>query len=123
MCEIPFKRVHLWSRSDPFLYEAVININSQGKPSDRFTDTFGMRDFKPRRKYFFLNGNEIKLLGSNITLSRFFSDPERTDLPWNKKWVKKLLIDIPKALRWNVFRNSIGLLPHFWYELAENTEF
>ncbi len=117
--EIPFKEFHLWSPSDPFLYEAVINISSQGKPSDRFTDTFGMRDFKPRGKYFFLNGNEIKLLGSNITLSRFFSDPERADLPWNKKWVKKLLIEIPKALRWNVFRNSIGLLPDFWYELAD----
>jgi hypothetical protein len=117
--EIPLKNAHLWSPNDPFLYEAVIEVKSGEIFSDRCTDIFGMRDFGTGGKSFVLNGKKIVLLGSNITLSRFFGDPERSNLPWNKKWVKKLLIDIPKALRWNAFRNSIGLLPDFWYDLAD----
>jgi len=117
--EIPLKDVHLWSPDDPFLYEAVVSVKSEGVLSDQFTDTFGMRDFGTKGKSFVLNGEEIVLLGSNITLSRFFGDPERARLPWDKKWVKQLFIDIPKSLRWNAFRNSIGLLPDFWYDLAD----
>ena len=117
--EVPLKDVRLWSPDDPFLYEAVIRVSSQGAPSDEVAETFGMRDFGARGKIFVLNGEEIKLLGSNITLSRFFGDRQRAGLPWDRKWVKKLLVDIPKALRWNAFRMCIGLAPDFWYDLAD----
>lgn len=68
---------------------------------------------------FSLNGKQYRLLGSTINLIRFFEDPERADLPWDRDWVKKLLIDIPKSLRWNGFRMCIGLAPKFWYDLAD----
>ncbi|MCK4965902.1 hypothetical protein KAS50_02660, partial [bacterium] len=96
-----------------------ITVKSESALSDRVTDTFGMRDFGISGKSFVLNNDKIKLLGSNITLSRFFGDTERKALPWDKEWVKKFLIDIPKALRWNSFRVCVGLVPEFWYDLAD----
>lgn len=117
--EIPITDTHLWTPDDPFLYEAVISVYSNGDLSDKVTETFGMRDFGTKGNKFTLNGEEIALLGSNITLSRFFNDPNRKALPWDREWVKKLLIDIPKTLNWNSFRFSIGLVPDFWYDLAD----
>lgn len=117
--EVPIENLHLWSPGDPFLYEAVIKVYTNGALSDQVTETFGMRDFGAKGNKFVLNGEEIALRGSNITLSRFFNDPERKGLPWDREWVKEFLIDIPKSLQWNAFRLSIGIAPDFWYDLAD----
>ncbi len=117
--KIPIQKVKLWSPDNPFLYEVVIQVSVLGKESDSLVETFGMRDFGTKGNKFILNGKKIVLRGSNISLARFFGDPSRSNLPWNKEWVKKLLVDIPKSLRWNCFRNSIGLLPDFWYDIAD----
>lgn len=117
--DIPIEGAILWSLENPFLYEAVIEVAALGEQSDKFIDTFGMRDFGTSGHKFVLNGEEVALLGSNICLSRFFGDRECGNLPWDREWVKKLFVDIPKALRWNSFRNTIGLLPDFWYDLAD----
>ncbi len=117
--EVPIENIHLWTPDDPFLYEALITVYSNNVLSDRTTETFGMRDFGTKGNKFILNGEEIALRGSNITLSRFFGDTERKELPWDREWVKKLLIDIPKSLNWNTFRFSIGIVPDFWYDLAD----
>jgi hypothetical protein len=117
--DIPINDAHLWTPDDPFLYEAIITAHSNNVLSDQIIEIFGMRDFGARGNKFSLNGEEIALLGSNITLSRFFNDPDRKDLPWDREWVKKLLIDIPKSLHWNTFRVSIGIVPDFWYDLAD----
>ncbi|HLF33008.1 MAG TPA: glycoside hydrolase family 2 TIM barrel-domain containing protein, partial [Cyclobacteriaceae bacterium] len=34
-------------------------------------------------------------------------------------WVRKMLIDIPKSLRWNAMRICVGIVPDFWYDLAD----
>ncbi|MCK5907854.1 MAG: hypothetical protein KAG37_09700, partial [Flavobacteriales bacterium] len=38
-------------------------------------------------------------------------------------WVEKFLVSYPKAMGWNFFRVHIGLLPDFWYELADKHGF
>ncbi|MDW3211989.1 MAG: glycoside hydrolase family 2 TIM barrel-domain containing protein [Reichenbachiella sp.] len=129
-----------WSPADPFLYEAVVEVSADRKfyddfgnpenlkpaddqswigPSDQQAITFGMRDFKSVEKSFQLNGEEIALFGSTLTLNRFFEDRDRGNLPWNREWVEKMMIEIPEAMGWNFFRVSIGLLPEFWYDLAD----
>ncbi len=134
----------LWSPKSPFLYQAVIIIKSKeivfndyGNPelkkpklanyflgdSDKRIVTFGMRGFNGQGKKFMLNGEVIKLFGSSFTLNRFFEDKNRSNLPWDKKWVKKLMVEIPKSLGWNAFRVSIGLLPSFWYDMADEYGF
>ena len=138
--EIPFENFTTWSPETPFLYEAVITITADAidfkdygnpellpyevtypweGPSDYFTQTFGMRDFKAVNRHFELNGEEYSLFGSTLTFNRFLEDRERSNLPWDKEWVRKLMIDIPKSLGWNGFRVHIGLLPSFWYDLAD----
>jgi beta-galactosidase len=117
--EVPMKNAKLWSPGTPFLYEAVIEVTTHGKPTDRFIDVFGMRDFRANGNQLELNSEKVVLLGSNITISRFMGDPDRADLLWDREWVREFLIDIPQALRWNSFRFTIGLAPDFWYDLAD----
>jgi beta-galactosidase len=117
--EIPLPACHLWSPEDPFLYTAEVTL-SQGKTVyDKVTRSFGMRDFNRKGKYFYLNGKPYFLRGTNVTLQRFFEDPDSRDLVWNKDWVRKFLIDYPKQLNWNVMRICVGIVPDFWYDLAD----
>ncbi len=107
---------HLWSPEDPFLY--IVDTESSG---DAVTTRFGMREFRfdsaTQRAY--LNGKPYFLRGSNITLHRFFEDPESGTLPWDKAWVQKLLVDIPKSMHWNTFRFCIGPVPDHWLDVAD----
>ncbi len=83
----------LWSPERPFLY--AVESSTSG---DSVTTRFGMREFRfdtaTRRAY--LNGKPYFMRGSNITLHRFFEDPSCGRLPWDRAWVRKLLVDIPK---------------------------
>ena len=74
--EIPFEKFTKWSPEEPFLYEAEIRLFDGEKLSDIVTEKFGMRDFERRGKYFYLNNEKYYLRGSNITLHRFFEDPD-----------------------------------------------
>jgi len=139
--ELPLENAHPWSPENPFLYEAVVSVSvdcvwryhkqdknmdpvihrydESQRTSDVVATSFGMRDFKAVERMFHLNGRQYRLMGSTINLFRFFEDPERAGLPWDKEWVKKMFIAIPKSLRWNGFRMCIGLAPKFWYDLAD----
>ncbi len=117
--QIPVNDPHSWSPEDPFLYETVITLSTDGIPSDFYKVSFGMRDFEPSGRTLHLNGQQIVLRGSTINLYRFFEDRERAGLPWDKEWVKKMFIEIPKSLHWNAFRLCIGIAPKFWYDLAD----
>jgi len=117
--DIPVENIKLWTPEEPFLYEAEIKLYDKEELSDSITTQFGMRDFERKGKYFHLNGEKYYLRGSNITLHRFFEDPDCAALPWDREWVKKMLIDDPKAIDWNAMRICVGLVPDFWYDLAD----
>ncbi|MFN8255316.1 MAG: glycoside hydrolase family 2 TIM barrel-domain containing protein [Bacteroidales bacterium] len=116
---IPVNDFKAWSPESPFLYTAKLEIYYKNKLSDQLYKNFGMRDFERRGKFFYLNGKQYFLRGTNITLQRFFEDPDCSDLVWDKNWVKKLLIDFPKQLNWNAMRICVGIVPDFWYDLAD----
>ena len=67
----------------------------------------------------YLNGRPYFLRGSNITLHRFFEDPDIGVLPWDEAWVQQLLVEIPKQMHWNAFRFCIGPVPDRWLEIAD----
>ncbi len=119
VAEIPLKQAHAWTPEDPFLYTANVSLYYKGEISDVVEKKFGMRDLERKGKFFYLNGNKYYLRGSNITLQRFFEDPDCSNLAWDTSWVKKMLIDIPKKLDWNAFRICVGIAPDFWYDLAD----
>lgn len=138
--DLPIDNPTAWAPQNPHLYELHITTSPDRKYFDDFgnkesikpadnqtwigmkdhkTITFGMRDFESVGTEFYLNGSPIHLYGSTITLNRFFEDRDRAHLPWDREWVENLMVNIPKALRWNFFRVSIGVLPQFWYDLAD----
>jgi hypothetical protein len=113
---VKLKDAHLWSPEDPFLY--VLDTATGG---DSASTRFGMREFRydtPTRRAY-LNGRPYFVRGSNITLHRFFEDPESGALPWNEAWVRRLLVDLPKQLHWNAFRFCIGPVPDKWLDVAD----
>ncbi len=112
---------HLWSPEDPFLYTAKVTLFEAGGKSDQVVTTFGLRDFHRDGKYFTLNGSPYLLRGTNITLHRFFEDPDCRALPWDRAWVTKLLATIPKQLHWNAMRVCVGIAPDFWYDIADSS--
>jgi hypothetical protein len=118
---LPIEKPHLWSPDDPFLYSANVELFDQaGLPMDAVKKNIGMRDFERRGKFFYLNGERTFLRGTNVTLHRFFEDPECQNLPWDREWVTKLLAHYPKQLDWNAMRICVGIAPDFWYDIADS---
>lgn len=112
---VPVTNCRLWSPEDPFLYEIVVRTTG-----DEFITRFGMREFKidPVTGHAMLNGKTYFMRGSNFTLYRFFEDPERGNLLWDEKWVRKLHQRV-KDMHWNSLRYCIGFPPEFWYRIAD----
>jgi beta-galactosidase len=121
--EIPvaLNNAHLWTTDDPFLYTASVKVFEKNSVSHEKSKNFGMREFGSQGKFFTLNGEKIILRGTNITLHRFFEDPECQYLPWDRAWVKKLLAEIPKENHWNIMRICVGIVPDFWYDIADES--
>jgi len=119
MLEIPMKEFSSWSPNNPFLYVAKATLKTDKGISDETGKQFGMRDFTRKGKFFYLNGEKIILRGTNVTLQRFFEDPDCGNLVWDKEWVKKLLVDYPKQFNWNMMRICVGIAPDFWYDIAD----
>ena len=117
--EIPLPDFETWSPEDPFLYVAEVTLAKGNDKHDLVIRSFGMRDFTREGKFFYLNGEQYFLRGTNITLQRFLEDPDSRNLVWDKNWVRKFLIDIPKQLNWNAMRICVGIVPDFWYDLAD----
>ena len=117
--DVPIENFKLWTPDAPHLCTLNALLLYKGQISDQITKKFGMRDFTRQGKFFYLNGKKFFLRGTNMTLQRFFEDPDCKNLVWNRKWVKKLLIDIPKSLNWNTMRICVGIVPDFWYDLAD----
>ena len=116
---LPVKEPVAWSPENPFLYEGEVKIYDSDRLTDTYAVKFGMRDFSTFGKFFMLNGDRCFLRGTNITLQRFFEDPDCGNLVWDREWVKKFLIDIPKSITWNAMRVCVGIVPDFWYDLCD----
>lgn len=112
---ISLANAHLWSPEDPFLYDV-----SAATDGDCLTVSFGMREFHfdKKSKRPMLNGQCYYLRGNNITMYRFFEDPNRGALPWSRDWARKVLQSF-KSLNMNSVRYCIGFPPELWYELAD----
>lgn len=106
----------LWSPDYPFLYTLATTTGG-----DTRTTRFGMREFRgdAATGIFYLNGKPCYLRGSNIGLHRFFEDADCGNLPWNEKWLRQMLVTIPRQMHWNSFRFCIGPVPDRWLEICD----
>jgi beta-galactosidase len=116
---IKLENCHLWTPDDPFLYDLVVST-----PGDNFSTRFGMREFyfDTISKRAMLNGKPYYMRGTNVCIYRFFEDPSRDSLPWDKEWVRKLH-ETFKSMHWNSIRYCIGFPPEIWYDIADETGF
>ncbi|WOH38175.1 glycoside hydrolase family 2 TIM barrel-domain containing protein [Thalassotalea fonticola] len=116
----------LWTLEAPFLYVADTKLKVDDVVIDDQATRFGFRSVKWKggdERGFYLNGEKIYLRGSNFSLGRFFEDPEAGTLAWNEAWVRKLYTSYPKDYHWNLFRTSLGRMPNFWYDIADEEGF
>lgn len=109
----------LWSPADPVLYDLALSTSG-----DKATARFGMRSFRasPDSGIFILNGKPGYFTGTNVCIYRFFEDPERGNLPWDRKWVTKLHQRF-REMGWTTIRYCIGFPPELWYEIADSLGF
>jgi hypothetical protein len=116
---VPIKDCKLWSPESPFLYKLSISTGSDCK-----IERFGMRSFRFDKgtQKAYLNDKPYAMLGTNVCIHRFFEDPSRNALPWDKKWVTKLHTKF-KDMNWNSIRYCIGFPPELWYQIADETGF
>jgi beta-galactosidase len=112
---LPIRGCRLWSPEDPFLYELEATTGA-----DTLRTRFGMREFRLDHATgrAMLNGRPYFLRGSNVTLYRFFEDPQCADRPWREDWVRRLHRAF-KGMHWNALRYCIGFPPEVWYRIAD----
>lgn len=102
-----------WTPENPYLY--TVTASTDG---DEITARFGMREFRFVNKVPRLNGKTYYLRGTNVVMFRFFEDEKRADLPWDREWVKKVLLRF-KSININALRFHVGFAPDFWYDLCD----
>lgn len=117
--EIDIPDCKLWSPESPFLYELILKT-----PGDSRKVKFGMREFyfDTKSKLAILNGKPYYLRGTNIAIHRFFEDPARKRLPWNRQWIEKMHDEF-RDMHWNSYRFHVGFAPEIWYEIADEMGF
>ncbi len=117
--EIDMKGAKLWSPESPFLYELTLDTGADDKHVK-----FGMRSFRfdPEKKIALLNGKPYYMRGTNVCIFRFFEDPDRGTLPWDKQWPVTLHQRF-KDMHWSVIRYCIGFPPERWYEICDSMGF
>jgi beta-galactosidase len=124
--KVAVNNMQLWTLDNPFLYVADSVVFHGGKSIDDRSTRFGFRSVEWRGgkdKGFYLNGKLTYLRGSNFSLGRFFEDADAGNLAWDEQWVRKLYTSYPRDYHWNTFRTSIGRLPNFWYDIADEEGF
>lgn len=116
---VPMPDCILWTPENPFLYELELATGG-----DTWISRFGMRSFSfdRDRGMALLNGEPYFMRGTNVCIFRFFEDPDRAGLPWDREWVAKLHSRF-KEMHWNSIRYCIGFPPESWYEIADSIGF
>ena len=65
--QMTLENPHLWSTIDPYLYKVETTVKVEGKVTDVYETTIGIRDFAfDADKGFLLNGKQLKLKGVNL---------------------------------------------------------
>lgn len=64
---IKISNPHLWSTTDPYLYKVETTVKVDGKVTDVYETTTGLRDIQfDAKRGFLLNGKQLKLKGVNM---------------------------------------------------------
>lgn len=117
--ELHVRAPHLWSPSDPFLYDLVVELKQNGKVIDRVASYFGMRKVDIQKDEqgvdrIFLNNRPYFNLG---TLDQGFWPDGLYTAPTDD--ALKFDIEAIKAMGFNTIRKHIKVEPARWYYHAD----
>ena len=109
------KEVHLWYFDDPFLYDCITNINTDGKTVHQIDNRFGLRKIEVNNQNytFKLNGESVRLVGFNLV------PDDRTTGNTLPLWRIKADIDDMKSLGCNMARLTHFPLPQEMYDYMD----
>ena len=104
----------LWSPETPYLYSAVVTVESAGKPRDAERISYGVRDIKwDSDKGFFLNGKSVKIKG---TCNHQDHAGVGAALPDRLQWYR---LGILKDMGGNAVRTSHNMPTPEWVEACD----
>ena len=109
---------HVWSPSDPYLYDVDITLKKDGAVADKVSTYFGMRKIEVKKvdgyPRIFLNGEQIFQIGP---LDQGFW-PDGLHTPPSEE---AMLFDIRtmKEIGFNMVRKHIKIEPDRWYYLCD----
>ena len=103
-----------WSPETPYLYTAVVTVESGGKPRDAERITFGIRDIRwDPDKGFFLNGKSVKIKG---TCNHQDHAGVGAALPDRLQWYRLAVL---KDMGGNAVRTSHNMPTPEWVEACD----
>src|ERR1700733_15192687 len=104
----------LWSPETPYLYSAVVTVESAGKARDAERITFGVRDIKwDADKGFFLNGKRVEIKG---TCNHQDHAGVGAALPDRLQWYR---LGVLKDMGGNAVRTSHNMPTPEWVEACD----
>ncbi|MFH0919953.1 MAG: glycoside hydrolase family 2 TIM barrel-domain containing protein [Fibrobacterota bacterium] len=113
--KIPCPNAALWSPAKPGLYEARIIITNDGRLCQEKRVRFGFRTFEARQGRFLLNGEPVKLRGSDLyDQCIWFGDKAR-----DRAFAKKMLIADMRSFNCTAFRTHTGPFTDDWLDLCD----
>jgi len=109
---IAVSQTHPWTPDDPHLYTAQLTAEAGGQTLDRVEFPFGMRQFEIVDGHFRLNGEPIRLHGSNLVY----------EWRWGERFnagVKRYIVDEARAMNLRCFRTHARPAPELWLRTAD----
>lgn len=106
---------HLWSPSDPFLYDLDVRLMKEGRVADQVSSYFGMRKVEIKKdagghERIFLNGRytyNLGVLDQGFWPDGIYTAPTDAALKFD--------IETLKAMGFNTIRKHIKIEPERWY--------
>ena len=113
--KIKIPEAEYWSMDNPYLYNAEIEINTNGEISDKWSAKFGMREFSGKNNQFILNGNPMYLKAC------FFEGlyPVKLAYPDSREMAIKE-ITLAKQAGFNMIRPWRKPAPAMWLDLCDS---
>jgi len=109
-----------WSPEVPNCYDLKVSlIGADGKVSDVFTQTLGLKDIRITGKQFQLNGQPFKVRGGSIVWHRWVRDPEGLELAWDTEWLERNIVRRLKDHGANLLRFHLGVPPERLLDLCD----
>lgn len=109
----------LWTPDDPARLQLQVTLKSGGKPLDRETFFFGLRDFRVRGLGFTLNGEPCQMRAGTVVWHRWTRDPESRELAFDTRWFRENIVEQLLARGANTLRFHLGQPPEALLDLCD----